>query len=68
VVEQVGERKAVPSFAGLFALNLAFGRRLAFASLLTLSPEAVMAQEDSPAFDSASAQDNMLVTLTAYEY
>jgi hypothetical protein len=83
---QVGERKTVPSFAGMFALDLAFGRRLVFASLLTLavlgsylvsresgypsdlSPEAVMAQEGSPAFDSASAQDNMLVTLTAYEY
>ena len=86
VMAQVGERKPVPSFASLFALDLAFGRRLVFASLLTLailgsylvtretrypsglSPEAVMAQEDSPAFDSASAQDNMLVTLTAYEY
>jgi anti-sigma factor RsiW len=86
VMRQVGERQAVPSFASLFALDLAFGRRLAFASLLTLailgsylvsretrypsglSPEAVMAQENSPAFDSASAQDNMLVTLTAYEY
>ena len=31
------------------------------------SPEAVMAQQESPAFDSAPAQDNMLVTLTAYE-
>jgi len=27
-----------------------------------------MAQEESPAFDSAPAQENMLVTLTAYEY
>ena len=86
VMEQVGERKAVPSFASLFALDLAFGRRLVFASLVTLailgsylvsretrypsglSPEAVMAQEESPAFDSAPAQENMLVTLTAYEY
>jgi hypothetical protein len=32
------------------------------------SPEAVMAQQNSPAFDSASAPDNMLVTLTAYEH
>jgi len=32
-----------------------------------LSPEAVMAQQDMPAFDSAPAPDNMLVTLTAYE-
>jgi len=32
------------------------------------SPEAVMAQQDSPAFDSAPAQDNMLVTLTDYEH
>ena len=86
VMAQVGERKPVPSFASLFALDLAFGRRLVFASLLTLailgsylvsretrypsglSPEAVMAQEGSPAFDSAPARDNMLVTLTAYEY
>ena len=85
VMRQVGARAAVPSFAGLFALDFAFGRRLAFASLLTLavlgsylisreaeypggpSPEAVMAQQNSPAFDTASAQENMLVTLTAYE-
>src|SRR5471032_1588727 len=85
VIQQIGERKAVPAFAGFFALDLAFGRRLAFASLLTfailgsylvmregeyptgLSPETVMAQQNSPAFLSASAQDNMLVTLTTYE-
>lgn len=87
VIQQVGERQAaVPSFSGLFALNFALGRRLAFASLLTLavlgsylvsretaysagpSPEAVMAQQESPAFESAPAPDNMLVTLTAYEH
>ncbi len=85
VVRQVNESLPAPSFSGLFALNFAFGRRLVFASLLTLavlgsylvsressypvgpSPEAILAQESSPAFDSASAQDNMLVTLTAYE-
>jgi anti-sigma factor RsiW len=85
VMREVGERKAVPSFAGFFALDLAFGRRLVFACLLTLailgsylvlhegeyptglSPEAVMAQQNAPAFDSARAQDNMLVTLTTYE-
>jgi len=32
------------------------------------SPDAVMAQQESPAFDSGSAQENMLVTLTAYEH
>ena len=32
------------------------------------SPEAVMAQQESPAFQSAPAEDNMLVTLTAYEH
>jgi anti-sigma factor RsiW len=85
VMQQVGKRKAVSAFAGFFALDLAFGRRVAFAALLTfamlgsylviregeyptgLSPEAVMAQQNSPAFESASAQDNMLVTLTTYE-
>jgi len=85
VMEQVGARKATPSFAALFALDFAFGRRLAFASLMTLavlgsflvaresaypagpSPETIMAQEYSPLFDTASASDNMLITLTAYE-
>jgi len=86
VMRELGERRAAaPSFAGFFGLDLAFARRVAFASLLTLavlggylvsretgipggpSPEAVMAQQDSPSFDSAPARDNMLVTLTAYE-
>lgn len=86
IMRQVGERKAVPVFAGWFALDLALGRRLVFASLMTLavlgsclvsretgysggpSAEAVMAQEYSPAFESAPAHDQMLVTLTAYEH
>jgi anti-sigma factor RsiW len=89
VVEQVQRerRQATPSFATLFALDFAFGRRLVFASLLTLaaagsflvsreaggptggnSPGAVMAQQNSPGFDSDHAPDNMLVTLTAYEH
>jgi len=86
VLEQVSERQAVPSVGNVFGLGFAFGRRLIFASLLTLAvlgsylvlresgyaagptPEAVMAQQESPAFDSAPAQDNMLVTLTAYEH
>ena len=85
VKRRVGDRHAVPSFAGFFALDFAFGRRLVFASLITLavlgsylvsseesyptglSPAAVMAQQDSPAFDSARGQDNMLVTMTTYE-
>jgi anti-sigma factor RsiW len=85
VRQQVGDRKAAPSFAGLFQADFIFARRLAFASLLILavlggylvsseieysggpSPDAVMAQQDSPSFDSAPAHDNMLVTLTAYE-
>jgi len=70
-----------------FSLDLAFGRRLVFASLMTLtvlggylvsrevdylegggvSPEALLAQQDSPAFVSGQAQDKMLVTLTAYD-
>lgn len=84
VMRQVGHRQVVPSFAGFFALDFAFGRRLVFASLLTLaalgsflvfneseyptsiSPESVMAQQDSPAYDSAGAHENMLATLTTY--
>jgi anti-sigma factor RsiW len=85
VLQNVQGLKPAPTFAGLFALDFAFGRRLVFASLLTLailggfiatrearyavgpSPDAIMAQQESPAFDSAASPDNMLVTLTAYE-
>ena len=85
VMRRVEARKPVPLFAGLFNLDLAFGRRLVFASLMTFavlgsylvareirypegpSPEAVVAQESSPAFDNSPAQDQMLVTLAAYE-
>jgi anti-sigma factor RsiW len=85
VMRQVGEQRPAPSFASLFALDFAFGRRLVFASLLTLAvlgtylvsresldpsgptPDAIMAQQESPAFYSAPGHDNMLVTLAAYE-
>ncbi len=85
VMQHVAEIKPEPTFAGLFNLDLAFGRRLMFASLVLLavlgsflatreaqftagpSPDAILAQQDIPAFDSARSQDNMLATLTAYE-
>lgn len=85
VMAQVERSKPASGFAGLFALNLAFGRRLVFASLLMLavaggflvtresqyprgnSPEAILAQQNSPGFE-ANAENNMLVTLTAYEH
>ena len=85
VLQNVQSLKPAPTFAGLFALDFAFGRQLVFASLLTLailggfiatrearyagepSPDTIMAQQESPAFDSAAAPDNMLVSLTAYE-
>jgi hypothetical protein len=37
VMQQVGDRKPAPTFSSLFALDLAFGRRLAFTCLLTLA-------------------------------
>jgi anti-sigma factor RsiW len=37
VMRQVGGRKALPAFASLFSLDLAFGRRVVFASLLALA-------------------------------
>ena len=85
VMNKVGERAAAPSFAGWFGLDFAFGRRVVFASLVTLaivgsylvsretelpsgpSPEVIMAQQNSPSFDSGEGHTNMLVTLTAYE-
>jgi len=85
VWEQVGQQQRPASaFSNFF--DMAFGRRLVFASLLTLavlggylvgheteyaagpSPEAILAQQNSPAFNTARAEDNMLVTLTAYEH
>lgn len=86
VMQQVEQQRAVPTVANLFGLDLAFGRRLVFASLLMLavlgsylvsrekayasgpSPEAIMAQQEAPGFDSGAAPDNMLVTLTAYDH
>jgi anti-sigma factor RsiW len=86
VMEQVGRRKAVPAFASFFALNVAFGRRLVLASLLSVallggylvthevrysvgpSPEAILAQQNAPAFETGGAENNMLATLTAYEH
>jgi hypothetical protein len=87
VMQQIEKQTAAPSFTSLFALDLAFGRRLVFACLLTLavlgtylvsretayrsgpSPDAIMAQQNLPAFDSASEPaDNMLLTLTTYEH
>jgi len=86
VMGQVDQRKAAPALANLFALNVAFGRRLVFASLLTLavlgsylvthesrypvgpSPEAILAQQNAPAFETGGAENNMLATLTAYEH
>ena len=37
VMQQVGGRRAAPSFASLFALDTVFARRLVFASLLMLA-------------------------------
>jgi len=87
VMRQVaGSRESVRSRPGLLGLDWAFGRRLVFASLITLaalgsylvshesdpaaggiSPESLMAQQETPAFSSGPGQDNMLATLTAYD-
>ena len=85
VMQRVGRQSAALTFSGLFNWQFAFGRRVAFAALVTfailgsylimhenaypfgLSPEAVMAQQESPAFESGPGPDNMLVSLTAYE-
>ena len=37
VMQEVGDRKPAPTFSSLFALDFAFGRRVAFACLLTLA-------------------------------
>ena len=83
-VRERQERKPAPWFAGFFSFNLAFGRRLALASAMTLAvlggylvthetradqgpfPVALIAEQDSPSYDSAPAPEAMLATLTAY--
>ncbi len=57
-------------FASLLTLAVIGGYLVSHESGMrpAISPEAVMAQQDQPAFDSGSAQANMLVTLTAYEH
>jgi anti-sigma factor RsiW len=87
VMRQVaGSRESFRSLPGFLGLDWALGRRLVFASLITLavlgsylvshesdsaaggiSPEALMAQQETPAFSSGPGQDNMLATLTAYD-
>ena len=83
VVRRVEDSQRTPSFASLFALDFAFGRRLVFASLMTLavlgsylvSRETDYTAGPSPeavmAMDSSSPaatdRDHMLVTLTSYE-
>ena len=85
VAERIEAGRAAPPFAGLFAFDLIFARRLAFSAMLMLAvlasflvsrevtyrggftPEAVLSQDNAAASDSAPAQDNMLLTLTAYE-
>src|SRR5579872_3046799 len=37
VLQQIGVQRPAPSFAGLFALDFVFGRRLVFASLMMLA-------------------------------
>ncbi len=77
------DAQRTPSFASLFSLDLAFGRRLVFASLLTLAvlgSYLVSRETDytsGPTPEAVMAQDNsappngdrdrMFVTLTSYE-
>jgi anti-sigma factor RsiW len=62
-----GRRMAFASLAMLAVLtSYLWMRESAFQPSPT--PEAVMAQQEAPAFESGPAQDNMLVTLTAYEH
>jgi predicted anti-sigma-YlaC factor YlaD len=86
VMAHAAESRSGSGFGELVAMNLLFGRRLAFACLLTMavlgsflvwretayesgaSPEAIMAQQEMPAFSQAPGRDAMLVTLTSYEH
>jgi anti-sigma factor RsiW len=83
VLQRVGSRERATGFASMFSLSMAFGRRLVFASLLTLAvlgSYLVSRETDynpGPSIETIMAgdhsspppddRDRMLVTLTAYE-
>jgi anti-sigma factor RsiW len=82
VVQQIDAERRQPSLANLFSLDLAFARRLAFASLMLLAVlgSYLVSRETSyssgPTGEAVMAQDsnpapaerdNILVTLTSYE-
>jgi anti-sigma factor RsiW len=78
VMQQVG-RSQVPSFWSLFSLDAAFGRRVVFASLLTLAVfgsflvsretgyEPGPSRPEAVMAEHNTNRDAMLVTLTTYE-
>jgi anti-sigma factor RsiW len=86
VMQQVEDRKSVPSWSSFFTLDPAIGRRLVYSCLVVLvamgtylvssersytsepMPDALMAEQTQPAFDSAPAPESMLVTLANYEH
>ena len=82
VIRQVEAQRPAPTLSSLFALDFTFGRRLVFASLLTLAVLGsyfVSRETDysaGPSPESVMAQDHsssgpdrdrMLVTLTSYD-
>lgn len=79
VAARVSATAQVPSFWSLFSLDAAFGRRVVFASLLTLAVlgGVLVSREthyapgpqnpESVMAQDAASRDTMLVTLTSYE-
>lgn len=79
-VGEIKPKPAASGFFSLelvFARRLVFASLMMLAVLGSLlvtretapsgvGPEAIMAQQDAPGFDSLPARDNMLITLTAY--
>jgi hypothetical protein len=80
VMGRVGSRRAAPAFAGFFPLDLAFARRLVFASLLLLAalgsylvsreggypsgPSPDLVMAQQESPQSAPAHEAMLATMT----
>jgi anti-sigma factor RsiW len=58
--QQVRSEGAVPTFASLFSLDFAFGRRLAFASLLTLAILGSYLVSRESAYSSAPSPESVM--------
>jgi anti-sigma factor RsiW len=68
VMARVDEHRPAPSFASLFALDLAFGRRLVFSSLMTLAVFGCYLATREPSYQAAPSPDSVMAVQTLPDF